>query len=322
MFGAVIVGKRAAEFRQNGFVLIIVIWVMAFLSLAAIAVTRSVQAHIRQAAHQLQSRSAELLADAGVTLAMLDLTKTQSRGDARTDVGTAKSRRFPIDGSPVQCALDGAVLTISVQDTGGRISLNTGSERLLQALFLGLGLPLDGARRAADVVMDFRDADDIRRPSGAEKPEYAAARRTLGAKNEPFDALEELHQVLGLDAPVISAMKPHVTVHSGTAGLDPRVTSTALAEIVVRGAALLPNAPLTTPSFGDQKATVPNEFAIGSPQRSFNITVSAEVPGGTVFVRDAVVELSQGRNASPNIKLWRRGPRPIGAPAATPPPNC
>ena len=46
-------------------------------SLVVIGVTRSVQAHIRQAAHQAQSRNVELLADAGVTLAMLDLVKAQ-----------------------------------------------------------------------------------------------------------------------------------------------------------------------------------------------------------------------------------------------------
>ena len=302
---------RPADNQQQGFILIVVIWVMAMLSLAAVAVTRSVQAHIRHTAHQVNAQQSELAADAGVTLAMLELVKAQGRNDA----SATAARRWPIDGRAVACAVDATTaLTISVQDAGGRISLNTGSERLFQALFLGLGASADAARHAAAVLMDFRDADELRRPLGAEKPEYLAARRTLGPKNEPFDAVEELHQVLDVDARTISAMKPHITLNSGTAGLDPRVTSAALSELVARGASQLPNAPLTSPAFGDQKATLPAEFIIGSPQRSFHIVVSAEVVGGAVFVRDAVVELAPGRDSVPNIKSWRRGVRSLGTP--------
>jgi Type II secretion system (T2SS), protein K len=301
-----IVSKRTTT-QEQGFILIIVIWLMAFFSLVAITVTRSVQAHIRQTANHVQARHAELLADAGVTLATLDLTKAKIR-----------PRRFPSDGSPIRCTLDDATLTISVQDAGGRISLNTGSERLLQALFLGLGSTVETANRATDVIIDFRDSDDLRRVNGAEKPDYLATGRTLGPKNEPFDAVEELHQVLGLDAQLISAIKPHVTAHSVTAGLDPRVTSAALAGLISRGAEKLPN-----PSTTDLGAALPAEFMIGSPQRVYYITVQAEVPGSTVYVRDAIVELAPG-NGLPNIKSWKRGYRlnSVTPDSPTPPPNC
>jgi general secretion pathway protein K len=294
--------------KDQGFILIIVIWLMAFLSLAAIAVTRSVQAHIRQTANHLQSRTAELLADAGVTLATLDLVKAAGRTDDKGD----RPRRFPIDGSPVRCTLDGAVLTISVYDAAGRISLNTGSERLLQALFLGLGNSAETARRAADVIIDFRDSDDLKRVNGAEKLDYQAAGRTLGPKNEPFDAIEELHQVLGLDAPLISAIKPHVTVHSATAGLDPRFATTALSELISRGAERLPNPPPTNPS-----EPLPAEFVIGSPQRVFYVSVRAEIVGSALYVRESVVELAQGTGL-PNLKSWKRGYRPNGLPQQSP----
>jgi general secretion pathway protein K len=294
--------ERNTHSKEQGFILIIVIWLMAFFALAAIAVTRAVQAHIRQTANHVQSRNVELLADAGVTLATLDLAKPPGRNDARG----SRPRRFPIDGSAVRCTLDDAVLTISVQDAGGRISLNSASERLLQALFLGLGNPLETARRATDVIIDFRDSDDLRRVNGAEKPEYLAAGRKLGPKNEPFDAVEELHQVLGLDAPMISAIKPHVTVHSATAGLDPRVTTATLAALLSRGAAQLPNPPGVDPD-----SPLPAEFVIGSPQRAFYVTVQAEISGSALYVRESVIELAQG-TGFPNIKSWKRGFRPNG----------
>jgi general secretion pathway protein K len=300
------------DFAQQGFILITVIWLMAFLSFVGIAVTRSVQAHIRQSANHVQSRNAELLADSGVTLALLDLAKPHN--DAR---GT-RPRRFPIDGTKISCTLDDAVLTISIQDAGGRISLNSASDRLLQALFMGLGSSIETARRAADVMIDFRDSDDLRRVNGAEKADYNAAGRVLGPKNAAFDSIDELYQVLGIDAPLISAIKPYVTVNSVTAGLDPRVTSPALIELVAKGARQLPNATLA-----DQSA-LPTEFVIGSPQRAFHISVHADVPGSAYYVRDAVAELSQGAGL-PNIKHWKRGYRQSATPTETSsvaPPNC
>jgi general secretion pathway protein K len=298
--------------QQQGFILIVVIWLTAFLSLVGIVVMRTVQAHIRHSANHVQSRNAELLADAGVTLILLDLAKSN------TDNRGTRLRRFPIDGSRIQCSLDDAVLTISVQDAGGRISLNSASERLLQALFIGLGSSIEAARRATDVINDFRDSDDLRRVNGAEKPEYTAAGRLLGPKNEPFDSVDELHQVLGLDASLISAMKPHVTVNSVTAGLDPRVTSPRLIELVARGASQLPNAILS-----DQSA-LPPEFVIGSPQRAFHISVHADVPGSTYYVREAVAEAQQKAGAT-SLKSWRRGYRdnaPTAESSPSVPPNC
>jgi type II secretory pathway component PulK len=77
---------------DDGFVLIVVIWLIALLALFAVGFSASVRSHLRWTANSVQTAKAETIADAGVQLAVLSLVaSSQSRG---------KPRRFPIDGQP------------------------------------------------------------------------------------------------------------------------------------------------------------------------------------------------------------------------------
>ncbi len=194
-------------------------------------------------------------------------------------------------------------LVIRVQDAAGKINLNLASERLLMALFTGLGTSRVAASGYTDAIIDFRDADNDRRLAGAEKPEYLAAGRTFGPKNAPLDSLEELNEILGLDVDIVTAMLPHVTVHSGLAGLDPRFTTAQLTELLARGLEELPAA--SSQSLGSGR--LPAEFAARSTQRVLLTKVSAVLASGVSFVREAVIELPPDRNKLPSYLAWKRG---------------
>lgn len=281
----------------EGFILIVVLWIMALLALLAAGFSATVRSHLRLAANAVQAAKAEAAADAGVQLASLALT-----GGRETSL---QARRFAIDGRAQSCALDErASLTIRVQDAGGRINVNLANERLLQALFIGLGASRETASRYTDRIIDYRDTDSDRRPNGAEKPEYVAAGRPLGPKNAPFDTIEELDQVLGLDPAMIALAVPHITVHSQTAGIDPRAVRPELSELLVRGVTELParTGPLLSSTFA-----LPAEFAVGSPQRVFHVISRAQLAAGAVFVREAVVEVPSNAAAVPVFKMWKRG---------------
>ena len=287
-------GERSAGAAEDrGFILILVIWFTALIALLAIGFTSAVQSHLRLTSGALQGAKAEALADAGVELAVLSL------------LTGGPDRRFPINGLPVSCSVEGlGVVTLRVRDAGGRVSLNLASERMLQALFIGLGANRETASRATDLILDYRDTDSNRRPNGAELPEYVDAGRPLGPKNGPFDTTDELNQVLGLDPALIALAAPHITVHSQTAGLDPRTTSPELAAIITRGAEQLP--PLAVGA-GNPGGPVPAEFVNGSPQKVFWIESTAQLGNGAVFARETVAELQSGRDALPIYKMWKRG---------------
>ena len=299
--------KRGSD---RGFVLIVVIWFAALLALLAVGFSSAVRANLRLTSSAVQGAKAEALADAGVELAVLSL------------MAGGPERRFPIDGSLRLCSMRGlGVVGLRIQDTGGRVSLNLASERMLQALFIGLGAERDAASTMSDTILDYRDADSNRRPNGAENPEYLAAGRALGPKNAPFDTVEELNQVLGIDPARVALAMPHLTVHSQTAGLDPRTATRELAAILSRGGDQLPAriGPATALSAG-----MPAEFITNSPQKVFWVASEARLENGALFVREAVVELQSTRTATPLYKMWKRGTSTGGevGPAGAEVPPC
>ncbi|MFX8813195.1 hypothetical protein ABTM61_19910, partial [Acinetobacter baumannii] len=84
------------------FALVLVIFVIALISLLGIALSMSLQSHVRLASNRVSSSQAEAMADGGVQLAVLSLIT-----DSRSRV---PQWRFPIDGQPVTCSANGARL--------------------------------------------------------------------------------------------------------------------------------------------------------------------------------------------------------------------
>ena len=296
---------------EEGFVLVVVIFLTALIALLAIGLAVSVRSHVRLTANTLASAQAEALADGGIQLAVLSLVAmNQSR---------ERSGRFPTDGQPSTCSLGTAQLTIRIQDSSGRVSLNLAGERLLMALFIGLGASLAEASRATDLIIDYRDADSDRRLNGAELPEYVAAGQT-GPKNAPFDTVEETGRILGIDLALMAKAAPHLTVYSQTAGIDPRWASSELIDILARGIDQLPTK--IDPGF-ISSGKLPAEFVTGSPQRTFHVSSEVRDETGAVFVRQTVLELQSTRTSLPVFKSWSRGELgPASATADAAMPRC
>ena len=135
--------------RDDGFALIVVIWVAVLLSIMAAAFTASVKGRIRTTSAKVQSAKVEAAADAGIQIAMLELL-ARSRDPA-------VEARFTQSGVSAVCATDDeTIVAISIEDEEGKVNLNTPNEALLLALVSGLGAaPLD-ARTYVDRILDFR----------------------------------------------------------------------------------------------------------------------------------------------------------------------
>src|SRR5207244_5133939 len=101
-----------------------------------------------------------------------------------------------------------------MQDEGGKIDLNRSAGSVLQGLFTSVGVAPASAERLADAIADFRDADNLRRPNGAEDADYAAANLPYDAKDAPFATTEELLQVLGMTRALYDRVAPLITVYS------------------------------------------------------------------------------------------------------------
>ena len=237
-------------------------------------------------------------------------------------------RRFPVDGRAVTCSAEsGDRLTVVVEDEFGKIDINTVNPNLLGALLKGLGVEASRTEALIDAIIDIRDADNERRPYGAEAAEYSAAGRTYRPKNMALDVAEELQHVLGVDADLFTRMRPFLPVFSGQTGLDPVVAPREL--LTLLSAEYPPTETIeidtepsheASPEPARPRLKLPPGAMTASNQRLYTVRAVAMTPGGAVFVREALVELpSEGFGTGPYVlRRWRRGALPTSGLQAEP----
>ena len=296
--------------RDDGFALIVVIWVAVLLSIMAAAFTASVKGRIRTMSAKVQAAKVEAAADAGIQIAMLELL-ARSRDPS-------VPARFTQTGTVAACAAgDETIVVIEVEDEEGKVNLNTPNEALLLALLSGLGAaPLD-ARTYADRILDYRDFDHDKRADGAESEDYGKAGRAVGPKDSDFVSVDELDQVLGLPRAFVERMKPFVTTLSSQAGVDAGEASKALKAILQKGAAggFQDDIAFEDPVFGDQPLAP--QFSAISSRRNYLIRAVARSSFGATWIDEALVALPLGANGVPAMRQWRRGQGLPGAAGKT-----
>ena len=201
---------------EQGLALVIVLWVVALLSIVAASLAFSMRTETTLAHDLVTQAQARALAEAGVYRGILELYNPD------------RLRRWRGDGSPHRVRLAGVPITVSLQDEGGKIDLNSAQRGLLDALLRASGIEDERRDALLDAIEDWRDADTLRRLNGAEDQEYEAAGRTYGAKDATFNTVEELQQVLGVTPRLFKRLRPALTVHSHSAGIDDRVAPPAV----------------------------------------------------------------------------------------------
>jgi general secretion pathway protein K len=293
---------RRGSRGQRGFALLVVLSALGLLALIAAAFTGVARSHIRLASSAGSVARAEGLADAGVRIAILDLVAARESGP--------DGRRLALDSTPFVCSPGGgAALAIAVQDEAGKVDINIAGPVPIRALVLGLGV--SGGEAAVDAILDYRDDDDARRASGAERAEYLAVGRLYGPRNGPFLAVEDLAGVLGLSQADADRLRPFVTVHSGLGGVDASVAPRMLVEALARGfdsggGASVPDVDPGLEA-GEPLLALPPQLRAASTRRAFSIRSQARMAGGGTFVREAVVEFIATGAAAYQLRRWHRG---------------
>src|SRR5262249_9326365 len=129
-----------------------------------------------------------------------------------------------------------AWITSVAVDESAKIDINTAADVLLKGLLQHIGgLDQDAAQKLLEAIADWRDADDLRRPNGAEEPEYRAAGLKYRPSNAPFETVGELQRVLGMTPELFAKIADSLTVYSRQPGIN---TATASRDVLLS----LPNA--------------------------------------------------------------------------------
>jgi len=202
---------------HRGFALVTVLWLVA--GLGAIAAGALALARVGAGA----SRNRILLVRAGwARNACEEIVLARYAAEGRV------ARLDSVDlGAGAWCAAD-------IEEAGTRLDLNRASPEALRSV-LGDSL--------ADPVLDWRDADDLARPIGAERDWYRERGR-LVPRNAPLAAVAELRLLRGFDSAAVQRLEPLLTVSgddhvdlnaaprevlASLPGLDPAAVATILA---------------------------------------------------------------------------------------------
>ncbi|WP_340116979.1 hypothetical protein [Pelagibius sp. 7325] len=268
-----------------------VLWFVVLLSLAGAAFLGVARDGMDESTMLRQRARAESLAETGVSLALLLLLESAHRG--------ALSR----DGSPRTFGIGEDRVTVRVQDVAGRIDLNDADEALLRGLFLSAGLEPGRAEALAAAVLDWRDRDD---EGQAEAALYRRAGLAHGPANRPFETVNELRQVVGVDTALFARVAPALTVYAWRPEVDaayatPVVLSAlrAAGAAEPRGSGETVTAADVRPRWGIVGADLPP-----SDTDTYAIDVDAALADGTRFRAEAVVMLT-GDAARPfTVQAW------------------
>jgi general secretion pathway protein K len=295
--------------RQSGIALVLALWLTVLLTVLASGFAFSMRSEALATRNAVSLARARALADGAVERTAFELSRPQIANAWTTD---GQAHRWN-DGD--------ATIVASAVDEAARIDMNTAPDVLLKSLLVtDAGLDEATAGSLVDAIDDWRDADELRRPNGAEAPEYKAANLKYGPANAPFETIEEVGRVLGMTAPIFRRIAPLVTVYSHQQGINPQ---TAGRDVLMA----LPNAtPEAVDAYIDQRTQAlanhlavppfpPAQAYISGRINVWRIRAEATLPDGVTFVREAVLRPSSDA-LRPLIALaWLEPSRSAAAPS-------
>lgn len=208
---------------QQGIALVVVLWLVALLSLMAVSQSAAVRTETLVMGNLVESASARAAAYAGLQWAIADLAKP------------LPAREMSSDGSLFSMRFNSAQLLIAITEESGKVDLNAAPATLLSKLLVAGGVEQERRVALVDAILDWRDRDNLRRLNGAEEDEYRLAGLPYGPRNAPFQSLEELALVLGVDAPLYHALAENLTIYSGSPQVNLSAASPALHRALVEG---------------------------------------------------------------------------------------
>lgn len=171
--------------RSRGSALILVLWCLLLLGMAVFGVVDMVLISTDQTTHASLAFEAKALASSGVALGLNpQLTKDD-----------------PILSQKVSA---GHQFTVNISSEGARLNLNfvllSGHREILSNLFNQWGLSIEDSEHAADCLYDWITPGEMKSLNGAKADDYAQAGLPQRPTGRPFVSLDEVREVMGMDA--------------------------------------------------------------------------------------------------------------------------
>lgn len=197
---------------ESGVALALVLWLIVALGAIAAAVAGSTRSATNVVLNVRARSVARYAAESGIVTGMALLQQRLASAYTpaqRVLAFTTADREFAqLREVPLGDGRFGVVLT----NLSGRLDLNQAEPEVLVGLFSQFTSSA-AAGAAVDALQDWRDADDLVRPQGAESDAYVRAGSAYVPPNAPFTRVDELNRVRGIGEALALAVAPYVTVN-------------------------------------------------------------------------------------------------------------
>ncbi len=288
--------RRSRLKRDRGAALVMVLWGAVVMAIIAAAAAR-------------QASTSAVVVNAGA-----ELTRARALADGGVRLGWSAFADGRIGNftDTWACRNGEDALLVQLRPEAARIDINVASEELLAAFFAAAGASRQSAGEMAEAAVAYRsfgeDAGDGNavEPDGTEPPPEQVEAGQF--RRGPFQTVEELGYLPGMDVNLFRAIADDVSVHSRSSDIERRFASANVrkaADEVARSEGLMsgasPDATAGQPD--DAVAPAPPAFE-GS---LLNVRAIAVTGSGAVFVRDAVVEGPIDSDGRPSLLRFVQG---------------
>lgn len=301
--------------EKNGFALVLVLWVLSLLTIMAGSFALTMRRESTITAGIKDNAAAAAAAEAGIAYAEMMLLQTD------------QNKRWRAEGDIYQVNFGDNQIRLRLISEAGKIDINKANSTLLQSLMAQSPIDEDRQTKIIGAIMDWRDPDDLLNIDGAEKKEYRKAGLKYQPRNKPFQTVEELQMVLGMDEQLYNWLEPVITVYSR----QPQVNLKQAAANVLKllpgldaglidtfVKARLESAQADQPAPEFPTTLVKSAGVGGGANGTVTIVSEAKMQDGTSAVISATVAKSGGNQGSEadattqaepyKILRWRRNP--------------
>ncbi len=202
---------------RRGIALLLVLWVLTALMVIVFAFSFSTRVETRSTISFKEEMEKRFISQAGLERGIVEIYYN------KRFLNIPEKETWRLDGTPYTGEFGGGYYEVRIMDENGKVDINTAPDVLLKNLLIQLGLKNEESDAVVDAIMDWKDADDLRRLNGAESDYYMTLPNPYKAKNANFDTVEELIFVKGITSELLyghegkKGLIEFVTVHSGSA---------------------------------------------------------------------------------------------------------
>ena len=195
--------------HQRGFALLVVLWALAVSALLGTQLVTVSRERTQVARNLRDAALLEAAVNGGIEHAIFEILN---------DSGSL----WNLDGTAHAIRVGAFVVTLRLEDEGGKVNPNIATEDLLAAVLEQIGVEPRRAATLAAAIADWRDPSIQPRLLGAKTPQYTAAGRDYGPPGVGFTRIDELGLVLGMTPKVLKRVRPHLTLYTDA---DPDLSS-------------------------------------------------------------------------------------------------